>query len=113
MIATSSSVAIDRNSGVIRTGGMGLFPNNGAGHCERWERPAILSGAAMLPRFVVSACRRAGARHARRNQPIGAGAVLLKPVSLKIDARKFMARGPSSSIAQSAIALADIGRANR
>jgi hypothetical protein len=35
--ATASSVVIDRNSGVIRTGGMTIFPNNGAGTCERWS----------------------------------------------------------------------------
>lgn len=34
---TSSSVAIDRNSAVIRTGGMGLFPNNASGACEPWS----------------------------------------------------------------------------
>lgn len=33
---TSSSVSIDRNSAVIRTGGMGLFPNNASGYCEPW-----------------------------------------------------------------------------
>lgn len=31
---TSSSVAIDRSSAVIRTGGMGLFPNNASGACK-------------------------------------------------------------------------------
>lgn len=37
VLATSSSVVIDRNSGVIRTGGMGLFPKQGAGECEPYR----------------------------------------------------------------------------
>ena len=36
-VATSSTVTIDRNTGIIRTGGMGLFPNNGSGVCEPWS----------------------------------------------------------------------------
>jgi hypothetical protein len=42
-IATKSSVVIDRNSGQIRTGGMGLFPNNGARGCEPWSARALLN----------------------------------------------------------------------
>ena len=37
LAGTATSVAIDRNTAVIRTGGMGMFPNNASGMCEPWS----------------------------------------------------------------------------